>query len=514
MMRIYELLKSIDVIEALNERDIEIDGIAYHSGKVNPGDLFVCIKGYKTDGHKYIPDAIKNGAVALVVEDLQPNLDIPQFRVEDSRKALASLSDAYYNHPSQAMNIIGISATNGKTSTAFMTNAILEKHGLETGLIGTVMVKYRNYIEPSILTTPESLDLQRYFNNMRNQEVSHVVMEVSSSALELKRVSDVDFDIVTLNNINREHIDLHGSFEKYFEAKSSLIRDAKPEAWAILNLDDPYSKSLIDKTKAQVLTYGIKDNTGDLTIKDLDLSTGRAKFKVVIQKPIKSKGTEYKPQEFDINLSVSGFHSVYNSLVAISIGLLCGVPIATIQEAINSFKGVERRFQIIYDRGFKIIDDHFANPGNINVTLETLSMMDYNKLHLVYAIRGSRGVTTNRENAEAIARWAEKLEMKEVIATLSKSHVTEKDKVTQEEVEVFMEVMEKKGIEVHLYDELRDAISYGLSKVSHNDVMLLAGCQGMDYGAKIALEELYKLRPHMDKKELFKALEDRIAGIS
>lgn len=510
----HDLLRFIDVVESLNEKDVEISGIAYHSGKVRPGDLFVCIKGYKTDGHKYIPDAIKNGAVALVVEDLQPNLDIPQFRVKDSREALASLSDAYYNHPSQAMKIVGVTATNGKTSTTFMTNAILERHGFKTGLIGTVMVKYSNYIEPSILTTPESLDLQRYFYNMRNQGVSHAVMEVSSSALELKRVAHVDFDIVALNNINREHIDLHGSFERYFEAKSSLIRDVKPGAWAILNLDDPYSKSLINKTKAKVLTYGIKDSTGDITIRDLDLSTGKAKFTVLIQNPIRSEEAEYEPQKFDINLSVSGYHSVYNSLVAISIGLLCGVPITTIQEAINSFKGVERRFQIIYDRGFKIIDDHFANPGNIDVTLETLSMMDYNKLHLVYAIRGNRGVTTNRENAEAIARWAEKLDMNEIIATLSKSHVTEKDRVTQEEVEVFMEVMEEKGIKVHLYDELRDAISYGLSKVAHDDVILLAGCQGMDYGAKIALEELYKLKPHMDKEELFKALEDRIAGIS
>ncbi len=514
MMRAYELLKAVDVLETLNGKDVEVKGIAYHSGQVKPGDIFVCIKGYKTDGHKYIPAAIKNGAVAVVVEELQPTLNIPQFRVADSRKALAALSDVYYNQPSQAMNIIGISATNGKTSTAFMTNTILEKHGLKTGLIGTVMVKFGNYIEPSILTTPESLDLQRYFSQMRKQGVSHVVMEVSSSALELKRVANVDFDIVTLNNINREHIDLHGSFERYYQVKSSLIRDAKARAWAILNLDEPYSKALIDKTKAQVLTYGIKDKTGDITIKDLDLSTGRGRFTVVIQKPIRSKEVEYKPQEFPINLSVSGYHSVYNSLVAISIGLLSGVPISTIQEAINSFKGVERRFQIIYDKGFKIIDDHFANPGNINVTLETLSMMDYNKLHLVYAIRGNRGVTTNRENAETIVKWAKKLNIKEIIATLSRSHVTEKDRVTPEEVEVFMEVMEEKGIKVHLYDELRDAISYGLSKAAKGDIVLLAGCQGMDYGAKVALEELYKLRPNIDRKELFKALEDRIAGIS
>lgn len=513
MTKLYKLLESLEIIESLNEKNIDIKGIAYHSGKVRPGDLFVCIKGYKTDGHKYIPQAIENGAVAIVVEDLQQDLDIPQFRVKDSRQALADLGSAYYEQPSKDIKMIGITATNGKTSSSFMTNAILERHGLETGLLGTVMVKFGNYIEPSILTTPESLDLQRYFSQMRGQNISHAVMEVSSSAMELKRVANVDFDIVTLNNIGREHIDLHGSFERYFEVKASLIRNAKPTAWAVLNLDCPYSKSLIDETKAQVLTYGVKDGSGDLSCKNVDLSTGRAKFTVEINRLIKVENMEYKPQKFSINLSVPGYHSVYNSMVAISIGLLHGIPISTIQEAINSYKGVERRFQMIYDKGFKIIDDHFANPGNINVTLETLTMMDYNDLHLIYAIRGSRGVTTNRENAETIVKWAPKLNLKEITATLSRSHVTDKDIVTDDELEVFMKLMDENGISVHLYDELQDAISSKLKDVSQDDVLLLAGCQGMDYGAKVALEELHKLRPDIDRRELFEPLQNRIAGI-
>lgn len=513
MIKLYDLLRHIDVIESFHENNINIKGIAYHSGKVKEGFLFVAIKGYKTDGHKYIHQAIENGAVAIVVEDIQPDINLPQIRVEDSRKALALLSDAYYKHPTKDIKVIGITATNGKTSSSFMTNAILEKAGIRTGIIGTIMTKFGNYIEPSILTTPESLDLQRYFSQMKEQKVTHAVMEVSSSALELERVANVDFDIVTLNNIGREHIDLHGSFEQYYNVKSSLIRDAKETAWAVLNLDCPYSRALVDETKAQVLTYGVKDEGGDISIRGLDLSTGRAKFKVGINKPIKVGNMEYRPQEFDINLSVPGYHSVYNSLVAISVGILCGIKIPIIQSAINAFKGVERRFQIIYDRGFKIIDDHFANPGNINVTLETLSMMDYNNIHLVYAIRGSRGVTTNRENAQTITKWAKKLNLKEIIATLSKSNVTEKDRVTHEELEVFMKVMNEKGIKVHLYDELKDAISYGLSKASKDDIVLLAGCQGMDYGAKIALEELSRLRPDIDKRELFEALENRIAGI-
>ncbi|WP_341534023.1 UDP-N-acetylmuramoyl-L-alanyl-D-glutamate--2,6-diaminopimelate ligase [Sporosalibacterium faouarense] len=512
-MKLFDLLQAVDVVESWNKKNIDISGIAYHSKKVAPGDIFVCIKGYKTDGHRYVMGAIANGASAIIVEDYQEGWDIPQIRVEDSRKALAALSDEFYNNPSKDMKIIGITATNGKTTTSFMTNAILEGHGLKTGLIGTVKVKIGDSYEPSKLTTPESLDLHHYFAKMRDQGITHVTMEASSSALYLKRVGNVDFDIVTLNNISREHIDLHGSFEEYFESKSSLIKNAGPDKWAILNLDCPYSSSLIDSTQAQVLTFGVERRDGHLACKNLDLSTGRAKFTVEIGRSFKVGNIRYEPRSFDIELSVPGYHSVYNSMVAISIGLLCGIPISTIQESIKSFNGVERRFEFIFEEDFKIIDDHFANSGNIDVTLGTLDFMDYNNLNLVYAIRGGRGPTVNRENAETIVKWASKLGISEIVATLSKSHVTDKDIVTEEELEVFLEVISDAGIKVQLYEELPQAISHALKNVGDNDVVLLSGCQGMDYGAQIALEQLHKLRPEIDKKRLFAPLENRVAGI-
>ena len=441
MKKLLKLIESIPVLESQNAEDIDVHNIAYHSKKVEAGDLFVCIRGFETDGHKYASQAVDKGACALIVEDFQEDLNIPQFKVKNSRKALASLGAAFYENPSRKMKMIGITATNGKTSTSFMTNAILEAHGLKTGLIGTVMVKYGNYMEPSILTTPESLDLQAHFARMVEKNISHTTMEVSSSALAFDRVHDMDFDIVTLNNISREHIDLHGSLEDYFETKSSLIRDAKPHQWAVLNLDDAYSASLIESTKAQVLTFGIKNTEGTLACSNLDLTTGRGRFTVKIQKPFTVGNTSYAPQEFDIALSVPGYHSVYNSLVAVAVGLLCEIPISTIVRGLNNFVGVERRFQFIFEDDFKIVDDHFANPGNINVTLETLNFMDYKKLHMVYAIRGSRGVTTNRENAETIVNWASKLGLTEIIATLSKSHVSKKDFVTPEELAVFLDVI-------------------------------------------------------------------------
>ncbi|MFZ0579183.1 MAG: UDP-N-acetylmuramyl-tripeptide synthetase [Psychrobacillus psychrotolerans] len=511
-MEITNLLKHIPVLETKNAGPIKVTGLAYNSRKVEKGQVFVCIKGFKVDGHQFAGQAVENGAVALVVEDFIDGIELPQYKVENGRVALATLADAFYNHPTRKLKTIGITATNGKTSTSFMTNAILENHGFKTGLMGTVVVKIGDYAEPSELTTPESLDLQRFYAQMVEENVSHATMEVSSSALELNRVGCVDFDIVTLNNISREHIDLHSSFENYFHHKSSLIRNAGADKVAILNLDDSYSASLMNKTKAKVITIGVEDQSADVICTNLDLSTGRAKFTVEIQQDLVTQDLVIPQQKFTIELSTPGFHSVYNSMVSIVIALLCEVPVATIQKSLAEFVGVERRFEIIFEDDFKIIDDHFANSGNIDITLGTLEKMDFERIKLVYAIRGDRGVTVNRENAETIAKWAPKLGIHEVIATLSRSHVTQKDVVSESELEVFLEVMEEAGIKVQLYAELPEAIKHSLYDVADGDLLLLAGCQGMDYGAKLALEQLEVIRPNVDKKKLFQPLEKRVAG--
>ncbi len=512
-MELIELMKHLPIVDVKNAKQVDITGLAYNSRKVENGQVFFCIKGFKTDGHSYAGQAVKNGAVALVVEEFL-ELDVPQYKVEDARQALAKAAATYYDHPTSKLKTIGITATNGKTSTSFMTNAILENHGYKTGLMGTVVVKIGDYAEPSELTTPESLDLQRFYAQMVQEDVTHATMEVSSSALELHRVGCVDFDIVTLNNISREHIDLHSSFENYFMHKSSLIRNAGEGKTAILNLDDSYSASLVDQTKATVITIGVNNQSADVICKDLDLSTGRAKFTVEITKDLVTADLVVPKQSFYIQLSTPGFHSVYNSMVSIVIGLLCEVPVETIQKSLLEFVGVERRFEIIFEDNFKIIDDHFANSGNIDITLGTLEKMDFDHIRLIYAIRGDRGVTVNRENAETIARWAPKLGITEVIATLSRSHVTEKDVVSEEELAVFKEVMDEAGIEVKLHEELPDAINEGLSEAKEGDVVLLAGCQGMDYGAKLALEQLEGILPEVDKKKLYQPLEKRVAGKS
>lgn len=512
-MDLQRLLSAIHIQESKNHKDETIDKIAYHSKECTSHSLFVCIKGYESDGHDYAEEAVKNGAVALVVERFLPELSIPQYLVEDGRVALGALGDRFYNHPSRELSIVGITATNGKTSTTYMTHAIFEENNWYTGLIGTVMVKYGENTIPSTLTTPESLDLHGYFAKMKDENVSHVAMEVSSSAIDLKRVGSVDFNVVVFNNIGRDHIDLHGTFEEYFRIKSSLITNAKKHQFAVLNLDDKYSASLTDKTEASVVTYGIDNKEGHITCKDIDLSSARGNFTVVINKAFKTeKGVVMEPTEFDIALSVAGYHAIYNALAAVTIGLISDVPIEVIQRALNNFKGVERRFQIIYDREFKVIDDYFVNKGSIDSTLKTLSKTDYSDLYIVYSLRGNRGKTINRENAMAIVSWAKTIDIKKMIISLSKSHVTKKDAVLPEELELFIDIMKEHHIEIEVHEEIEEAIESSLKQVSSGDVILLGGAQSMDFGAPTILNKMYEEHPELDKEELFMPLEGRVTG--
>ncbi len=511
-MDLYQLISKIDVIDRKNvDEAIDITGIANHTDKVKAGYLFVAIKGYLTDGHKYIEKAIENGAVAAIVEDFREDLKIAQYRVENSRITLSALSAAFYNYPSKDMRMIGVTATNGKTTTSYMLSKIFEAGGYKNGLIGSVMNKIsEDEIIPSILTTPESIDLQGFLYEMKKNGVEKVAMEASSSALELYRVNDIDFDIVSFNNFSREHIDQHGTFDKYWEAKSSLIKNAKESAYAVLNLDDEYSSSLIDKTEAKVITYSLSKEEGNLYCKDLKLLKGRAKFTVKINKAFRTISGNLIKDDFEVTLGIPGYHSVANSMAAITIALIDDIPIEMIINGLKEFSGVERRFQYIYENDFIIIDDHFANRGNINVTLETLKYMEYNKFHLVYSIRGNRGITVNRENAETIGAWKEKLGLEQIIATKSIGDVGPKDMVTKEEEEVFLEIMESSGMRVYLYDALDDAIKHALKVADKDDIVMLAGCQGMDHGARIALNYLKEMKPELSDDYLFKSLEKRI----
>ncbi|MDY0236154.1 MAG: UDP-N-acetylmuramyl-tripeptide synthetase [Gudongella sp.] len=514
-MKILEIIDSLEIVEMKNyDEKIDIRGIAFHSLKVEQDYIYVAIKGYIVDGHSFINDAIKRGAKAVFVEEfVDTQKEICQIKVLNTRKALSIISSNFFGNPSRKIKVIGITATNGKTTTSFLLDQIYNSAGLKTGLIGSVIAKIEDEVIVSSLTTPESLELQELFYKMNLAKLDRAVMEVSSSALELYRVNDVDFDIVSFSNFSREHIDQHGSFENYWQIKSSLIRDAKKESIAVLNIDNEKIRNLINQTQAKVVDYSINTDFGRIQCCDLKLVDGRANFTVKIKENIILPNGKIDKGSFEVKLKIPGYHSVENAMAAIVISLVENISIKTIQQGLRDFGGVERRFEFVYEDNFIIIDDHFANIKNINSTLETLTDMEKNKIIIVYAIRGNRGVTVNRENAEALLAWKDRLGIDSIIATKSIGAVSIKDKVSQEEEAVFKEVLDGSELNYIIYDTLDEAISSALSKVERKDLLLLAGCQGMDHGGRVALDYLYSKDSTLDRKELYKPLLKRVSEI-
>ncbi|MDO5725553.1 MAG: Mur ligase family protein [Tissierellia bacterium] len=510
-MKLKKLLNSIDYLDIKGDYNkfIDIKDICYHTDKIVENSIYVAIKGFKTDGHKYIKKAIENGAIIAVVEEFT-NDECVQIKVPDSRKALADLSYRFFDEPSGELNIIGITASNGKTTTAFMTESIFNYNNIDTAICGTVELKYKDVFIPSVLTTPESRELQYHIRNMADKGVENLIMEVSSAGEYLNRVRNIEYDIVTFNNFTPEHLDMHKSAENYFAEKSRLITEAKPSAYAILNMDEPKIKSLKSKTCAKVIGYSFENENEDIFVKNIDLSTGFGRFELLINTPIEADDFIIEPQSLNVKLNVAGFSSIMNAVPAIMIGLFMGIDAEKVLRGIEQFKGVERRFEIIYDQDFKIIDDHYANRINVDVTLNTLSQMDYNELVILYALRGSRGVEVNRDIANETCKWMEKIRCKKLILTTSEDIVGEKDFVTEDELKVFKEELEKAGVSARIVKTLKEALDISLEAVKKGDVLLLGGAQGMDKAAGIILPKLAEGKSEEKKKEILKPLETRI----
>ncbi|MBN2167983.1 MAG: UDP-N-acetylmuramyl-tripeptide synthetase, partial [Actinobacteria bacterium] len=285
-MLLSELLDAIEEKKTFYFRDIEVSGLAYDSRETGPGEAFFCIKGLVTDGHQYIRNAVKNGAAVIFVER-EPDEDIEDIifiKVPDTRYALARCSSKFYGDPSRKLILVGITGTNGKTTTTYLVKSLFDCAGYKTGMIGTI----ENYIgdksEEVTRTTPESLDLQRLLGRMVEAGVEMTVMEVSSHALELHRAASCDFDVVVFTNLTQDHLDFHLSLEDYFMAKRKLFIGKEYGAGrvALLNTDDHFGRRLKNETDIESRSYGVYQEA-DYRAADVDTGPKGSRFKVVIE---------------------------------------------------------------------------------------------------------------------------------------------------------------------------------------------------------------------------------------
>lgn len=359
-MKIKDIL--MNEFEITGDIEKSISGITYDSRKVKSGDVFVAIKGDNFDGHDFIEDAVKKGAVAVVYEKkaigngqeaigdfIKKYLDIVWIGVKDSRDALAAISNKFYGRPSEAASVIGITGTNGKTTTSYLMKSILEKWGKDVGLIGTITYLIKDMAYDAPRTTPEAPDFQALLREMVDNGCSYVVTEVSSHSLSQKRVDYTEFRVAVFTNLTRDHLDFHRTMEDYFDAKKRLFTDLLMDnGAAVINLDDPYGERLVHDLKVQgsrfkgqkVLTYSIKNSDADIIACDIKTSFKGTSFR------IRTTNSELQTLNSELIQSpLVGVTNVYNILSSICAALLLDIPIKIIKEGIAMTGLVKGRFE-------------------------------------------------------------------------------------------------------------------------------------------------------------------------
>ncbi len=351
-MKLRELLEGVEIRKITGETLKEIEGVAYHSNQVKRGFLFVAIRGMEVDGHQFIGEAIQRGAEVVLLEKEREISHRTMIVVPNSRQALAKISSNFYGNPSSQVRLIGITGTNGKTTTTYLLESIFKKAGYSVGVIGTINYRFGQRTTPASNTTPESLDLQRILWEMVKEGVSHVIMEVSSHGLDLDRVFGCQFDGVIFTNITAEHLDYHKNLNRYFESKKklfseSLVKSLKTGRFAVTNHDDPRGEEIVERIDLSVIRYGLRPSC------DISADQVRSTFEGLSCRIKAPKG------EFSIHSKLIGEFNVYNILAAVATGIAMDIPLETIKNGVESLEGVLGRFEKIENRrGIHVIVDY------------------------------------------------------------------------------------------------------------------------------------------------------------
>ncbi len=385
-MELRDLVKGLEHGQIHGQMSIEIGGVAYNSKQVERDSVFVAMKGEEVDGHDYIEEAIEKGARAVVLEDENRRIGgIPTVVVPNSRKALGTISTAFFRNPSAKMTLIGITGTNGKTTTAYLAESILRGAGFKTGVIGTIDYHFGGTVHRAATTTPESYDLQEMLKHMLEEGVSHVIMEVSSHALHQHRIEGCHFDIGVFTNCTPDHLDYHKTMDHYFESKTSLFthflqKSVKPQSLALINLDDPKGRLLWEKLYLPKMSYGLK---GERNIYARDIHSSINDLSAMAITP---RGN------FPFSSPLLGEFNLYNILASVGIGLALKVDLEKVRGGIEALDGVLGRVERIdNEKGFHIFVDYAHTPDALERILKTMvNLKERGKLITVFGCGGDR----------------------------------------------------------------------------------------------------------------------------
>ncbi len=487
-LKLESIINNLNVIHLAGEVERkDITSIAYDSRKVKRDSIFVAIKGFKSDGHTFIMDAVSNGATAVIIEDdskvsndYLSHQNVTKILVPNSRIALADISSKFYGDPSKHLKMIAVTGTNGKTTITYLIKSILEEGGNQVGLVGTV----ENYIGDDILpadkTTPESLELNELFSKMRNAGCGYCVMEVSSHALELERVRGIDFCGAIFTNLTQEHLDFHLNMENYFHSKKKLFDGLNSSAIAITNFDDDYGRKIILNSKAKYFSFGSR------SIYDYYFTNSRFDFAST------NFAVKSKTREFKINSNLIGRFNLYNITASAAFCSELGVNDSSIVNGIKNVGNVPGRFQVV-SRGYPltVIVDYSHTPDALENCLaairEVLSRTSRSsKVATVFGAGGNRDRTKRPLMGKAVQKFSDRI------------YVTSDNPRYEEPVEIINDIMSGivKNGPVKIVENREEAIRSAILESSENDVVLIAGKGHENY------QEIKGIRTHFDDKEV------------
>jgi UDP-N-acetylmuramoyl-L-alanyl-D-glutamate--2,6-diaminopimelate ligase len=444
--------------------NIEVSGISYHSGKVRPGDLFFALPGTRSHGERFVNEAVVAGAVAVITDLEALEAAVTIVRVPDTRLALALISAAFYGYPSRELVLTGVTGTNGKTTVTHLIDALVEDNGCRTGLIGTVRYRICGEEFPSLATTPEANELQGLLRRMRDKDVTHATMEVSSHALTWHRTIGCDFDTVVLTNITEDHLDFHHTFDHYLNSKTKLfswlgsfpLKGNRPRR-AVINGDDPNWEHITDQTPGEVLFYGLSKHCH---VRASEVRVMRDGVSFHLETPVGALG---------MKLKMTGLFSVYNTLAAICVGLLEGLPLLRMKDTLEAIPGISGRFELV-DSGqdFTIIVDYAHTPDGLDNVLSAVKEFAPARVITVFGCGGDRDRTKRPLMGEAAGKYSDYC------------IVTSDNPRTEDPLQIIAEILP--GLQkvrgdnsYEILPDRRQAIARALDVANTDDVVVIAG---------------------------------------
>ncbi len=458
-----KIIEEVRQVQVLGADDKIITDITADSRVVEEGSLFICLKGATVDGHKFLQMAVEKGAVAALVEDVPEEIPegVTLLVVPDTRKAMEVIVPYFYDYPGKNMRMLGITGTNGKTTTTNIIRTVLRRAGYKVGLIGTINIMIEDEVTEAHNTTPDVVDLQKALYAMKNAGCDYVVMEVSSHALVLNRVAGCEYDCAVLTNITQDHLDFHKTIENYRDAKSllfeGLANGTKENKNAVFNMDDASSEIIKARTKVNCLTYG-KGHDNDIYPISFDVQAKEMALQLAT--PV---------GEMNLNLKITGEFNVYNVMSAVACLLAENVDKEIICDVLNGFDGVPGRFQLVEaGQPYTVIVDYAHTPDGLDNVLKTARSITKGKLWAIFGCGG------DRDNKKRPIMGGIALELADKVVVTSDNPRTEDPEKIIDQIFVALQDVPA-GKEVYRISDRREAIEYVLANAETDDVIMIAG---------------------------------------